>query len=77
LEVVAKDFSVQINQKEKEKPGTKAKFLADPEGFIRAGKVNKSGDVVEAAGAPGIEQLAAEGGLSVVKNGYIAFSNET
>jgi hypothetical protein len=73
LEVVAKDFSVQINQKEKEKPGTKAKFLADPEGFIRAGKVNKSGDVVEAAGAPGIEQLAAEGGLSVVKNGYIQF----
>ena len=73
LEAVAKDFSLQINQKEKEKPGTKAKFLADPEGFIRAGKVNKSGDVVEAAGTPGIEQLAAEGGLSVVKNAYIQF----
>ncbi|MEQ9548987.1 MAG: DUF4157 domain-containing protein [Coleofasciculus sp. G3-WIS-01] len=73
LDAVAKDFSGQINQKDKEKPGTKAKFLADPEGFIRAGKVNKSGDVVEAAGAPGIEQLAAEGGLTVVKNAYIQF----
>ncbi len=73
LEAVAKDFSKQINQKEKEKPGTKAKFLAGPEDFIRAGKVNKSGDVVEAAGTPGIEQLAAEGGLTVVKNAYIQF----
>jgi hypothetical protein len=73
LEAVAKDFSVQINQKEKEKPGTKAKFLADPEGFIRAGRVNKSGDVVEAAGAPGMEQLAAAGGLTVVRNPYIQF----
>jgi len=73
LEAVAKDFSVQINQKEKEKPGTKAKFLADPEGFIRAGRVSKSGDVVEAAGTPGIEQLATAGGLTVVKNPYIQF----
>jgi len=75
LDAVAQDFSAQINQKEKEKPGTKAKFLADPEGFIRAGRVSKSGDVVEAAGAPGIEQLAAAGGLTVVKNPYIALLN--
>jgi len=73
LEAVAQNFSVQINQKEKEKPGTKAKFLADPLGFIRAGRVDKSGDVVEAAGGPGIEQLAAAGGLTVVKNPYIQF----
>jgi hypothetical protein len=71
LDNLARDYASQIQSKEKEKPGTKAKFLADPEGFLR-GNV-KIGDVVEAAGTPGIEEICKEGGLTALKSVYLEF----
>ncbi|NEQ33721.1 MAG: hypothetical protein F6K04_22440, partial [Leptolyngbya sp. SIO4C5] len=78
LETVAKQYAKQINQK-----GHKDLFLANPKEYLtgdptkkKAPKV-KIGDTVEAAGTPGVEELATEAGLTVLKTVELKFVKQS
>jgi hypothetical protein len=75
LDNLAKGYAKQINDQEKKKPGSKAKFLssapADQRAYLK-GAVT-TGPVVEAAGAPSLAEIVAEANLKMIRNAYIQY----
>ncbi len=72
LDKVAREFAQKLKELERKKPGIIASFKANPLSVLTATNV-QIGDAVEAAGAPGIEQLAAQAGLTVFRNPHLQF----